>query len=77
MEKTAVQRLAAVLRTMVLIVFVLNLLCLLFVPGMAVICLDRGGRRWYGPCRREGFFLLELSVWADSAVCWNMRLWVC
>ena len=41
MEKTAVQRLAAVLRTMVLIVFVLNLLCLLFVPGMAVICLDR------------------------------------
>ena len=41
MEKTAVQRLAAVLRTMVLIVFVLNLLCLLFGPGMAVICLDR------------------------------------
>ena len=41
MERTAVQRLAAVLRTMVLIVFVLNLLCLLFVPGMAVICLDR------------------------------------
>ena len=41
MEKTAVQILAAVLRTMVLIVFVLNLLCLLFVPGMAVICLDR------------------------------------
>ena len=41
MEKTAVQRLAAILRTMVLIVFVLNLLCLLFVPGMAVICLDR------------------------------------
>ena len=41
MEKTAVQRLAAVLRTMVLIVFVLNLICLLFVPGMAVICLDR------------------------------------
>ena len=41
MEKTAVQRLAAVLRTMVLIVFVLNLLCLLFVPGMAVIWLDR------------------------------------
>ena len=41
MEKTAVQRLAAVLRTMVLIVFVLNLLCLLFVPVMSVICLDR------------------------------------
>lgn len=41
MEKTAVQRLAAILRTMVLIVFVLNLFCLLFVPGMAVICLDR------------------------------------
>ena len=41
MVKTAVQRLAAVLRTMVLIVFVLNLLCLLFGPGMAVICLDR------------------------------------
>ncbi len=41
MEKTAVQRLAAILRTMVLIVFVLNLFCLLFVPGMAVILLDR------------------------------------
>ena len=41
MEKTAVQRLAAILRTMVLIVFVLNLFCLLGVPGMAVILLDR------------------------------------
>ena len=42
MEKTAVQRLAAVLRTMVLVVFAVNLVCMLFVPGMAVVWLDRG-----------------------------------
>lgn len=42
MEKTAVQRLAGVLRLLVLIVFVLNLICLLLVPGMAVVWLDRG-----------------------------------
>ena len=41
MEKTAVQRLAAVLRTMVLVVFVLNLLCLLLVPGFAGLVADR------------------------------------
>ena len=42
MERTAVQRLAAVLRTMVLVVFAVNLVCMLFVPGMAVVWLDRG-----------------------------------
>ena len=41
MEKTAVQRLAVVLRTMVLVVFVLNLLCLLLVPGFAGLVADR------------------------------------
>ena len=41
MEKTAVQRLAAVLRTMVLVVLAVNLACMLFVPGMAVVWLDR------------------------------------
>ena len=41
MEKTAVQRLAAVLRTMVLVVLAVNLACMLFVPVMAVVWLDR------------------------------------
>ena len=42
MERTAVQRLAAVLRTMVLVVLAVDLVCMLFVPGMAVVWLDRG-----------------------------------
>lgn len=41
MEKTAAQKLAAVLRTMVLVVLAVNLVCMLFVPGMAVVWLDR------------------------------------
>ena len=42
MEKTAVQRLAGVLRLLVWIVFVINLLCLLLVPGFAGLVADRG-----------------------------------
>ena len=40
MEKTAVQRLAEVLRLMVWIVLVVNLLCLLLVPLFAVLVID-------------------------------------
>lgn len=42
MEKTAVQRLAKVLRLLVTAVFVLNLFTLLFVPGLAAL-LSQGG----------------------------------
>ncbi len=41
MEKTAVQRLAGILRVMVLAVLAVNLVCMLFVPGMVVLRLDR------------------------------------
>ena len=41
MEKTAVQRLAEVLRLLVWIVFLLNLLCLLLVPGFAGLVAER------------------------------------
>lgn len=42
MDKTAVQRLAGILRLLVLIVFWINILCLLFVPA-AVYVIDIGG----------------------------------
>lgn len=42
MEKTAVQRLAEVLRLMVWAVFVLNLLCLLLVPGFVAYLVEGG-----------------------------------
>ncbi len=41
MEKTAVQKLAEILRIMVLAVLAVNLICMLFVPGMVLLCLDR------------------------------------
>lgn len=41
MEKTAVQKLAGILRVMVLAVLAVNLICMLFVPGMVLLCLDR------------------------------------
>ncbi len=41
MEKTSVQRLAGILRIMVLAVLAVNLICMLFVPGMVVLRLDR------------------------------------
>ena len=41
MEKTAVQRLAEVLRLLVWIVFLLNLTCLLLVPGFAGLVAER------------------------------------
>ena len=53
MEKTAVQRLAVVLRTMVLVVFVLNLLCLLLVPGFAGLVADRELGRMLAYLREE------------------------
>ncbi len=42
MEKTAVQKLAKVLRLMVCIVFALNLLCLVLVPGFAALAAEGG-----------------------------------
>lgn len=41
MEKTAVQRLAKILKALVLTVFVLNLLCLLLAPLLATLAADR------------------------------------
>lgn len=42
MEKTAVQRLAGALRVLVWIVFVVNLLCLLLVPGFVAYLVEGG-----------------------------------
>lgn len=42
MEKTAVQKLAAVLRLMVWIIFAVNLLCLVLVPGFAALAAEGG-----------------------------------
>jgi len=41
LETTAVQKLARILRTMVFIVLVVNLICMLLVPGIVVLRLDR------------------------------------
>lgn len=42
MERTAVQQLAKVLRLLVWVVFVINLLCLLLVPGFVVYLVEGG-----------------------------------
>jgi len=64
-EKTSVQQLAKILRLMVWIVFALNLICLLFVPGMVVLRLDR-----------DALTHPEWRKAIDWALCENGLLWL-
>lgn len=60
MEKTAVQRLARVLRGLVAAVFVLNILCLFLVPGIVAYVADGG------PSMLARALLAEVEVWTGG-----------
>ena len=91
MEKTAVQKLARVLRWCVIIVFVINLLTLTCVPGLASLLAEGGPERVREafllaavPDRGLGIFLpvflalAVLAVWADQmAAAWTVFFWLC
>ena len=75
MEYAAVQKMAKVLRVLVLIVFVLNLLAMPLVPGMVVQLVGAGPDRMFGALKAM-FGLLgsgeQLSIWRYllTAVLW-------
>lgn len=78
MEKTSVQKLAAVLRVLVLIVFGCNLLALLLVPGL-VLLRDMGD---VAPGLLAAYFLtcLRPIIWAaqeEPGVVLTVFLWLC
>lgn len=75
MEHTSVQKMAKVLRVLVLAVFVLNLLAMPLVPGMVVQLIGGGAERMFRTLKAM-FGLMgggeQLSVWKYllTALCW-------
>lgn len=75
MEHTSVQKMAKVLRVLVLAVFVLNLLAMPLVPGMVVELIGGGSERMFQTLKAM-FGLMgggeQLSVWKYllAALCW-------
>lgn len=75
MEQTSVQKMAKVLRVLVMAVFVLNLLVMPLVPGLVVQLVGEGPGRMFGALKAM-FGLLggeeQLSVWQFilTALCW-------
>ena len=64
MERTAIQKLAKVLKILVLVMYVVNLLCLLLVPGMVVFRRDFSHAlelwKWFTLGNGEGLTLLAV-----------------
>ena len=76
MEQTKVQRLARVLRVLVLILFVCNLLALFFVPGVAVMGGFHGLRRKLAQMTpNENPWELPMWMLMEFAKCWNPDVW--
>ena len=63
MEKTAVQRLAQVLRVLVVITFVCNLIALFLVPGMAAFYVGGGGTGLLEHNSVFGFIRFFATIW--------------
>jgi len=73
MKQTAVQKLAWVLRVLVVITFVCNLIALYFVPALAALA---AGNRWDGQIT-ERLLSGPLRSWLDfSFYAWNPLLWM-
>lgn len=81
MEKTGVQRLAGVLRLLVWVVFILNLLCLLLVPGFVAYLIEGGPaevaqvlrhglEQWLGG-QGDRNFTIALVFFASWWAVWN------
>lgn len=76
MVQTKVQRLARVLRVLVMLLFICNLLALFFVPGVAVMGGFHGLRQRLAelrPYENPWELPARLMVW--FAACWNPRVW--
>ena len=77
MEQTSVQRLARVLRVMVMIVFICNIIVLFFVPTLAAMFTEN---RWDGQTMERLLtgesteFWLKFSVFSLSPVAWMFAL---
>lgn len=77
MEQTSVQRLARVLRVMVIVVFVCNIIVLLFVPTLAGMLAEN---RWDGQTMERLLtgeyteFWLKFSVFSWSPIAWMFAL---
>ena len=87
MEKTAVQRLARVLKGMVTGVFVLNLLCLPLAPGVVVFWLEgESVLEWLGHGSGDGAFWVFIiflgAFWGlfrlpCALALWSLFFWLC
>ena len=72
MEQTSVQKLARVLRVLVIITFVCNLIALYFVPTLAAMMSENRG------LSQEDLLSMErLVYWLQfSPLCWNPVMWM-
>lgn len=74
MEQTSVQRLARVLRVMVMIVFICNIIVLLFVPTLAAMFTEN---RWDGQTMERIFTGESAGFWLSFAIhSWNPVIWM-
>lgn len=77
MEQTSVQKLARVLRVLVVITFVCNLIALFFVPTLAVMLVAEG--RWDGQAMERLLAGLtgEFGFWLSISIhSWNPFFWM-
>ncbi len=73
MEQTSVQKLARVLRVMVIIVFICNIIALLFVPALAGMLAEN---RWDGQAL-ERLLTRKLGFWLEFAIhSWHPFIWM-
>lgn len=74
MEQSSVQRLARVLRVMVLIVFVCNIIVLFFVPTLAAMFTEN---RWDGQAMERLLAGESLEFWLSFTLnSWNPFIWI-
>lgn len=73
MEQTSVQKLARVLRVLVIVTFVCNLIVLLLVPGLAGLMAEN---RWDGQAM-ERLLAGKLGFWLSFSIhAWNPFIWM-
>ena len=73
-EQTSVQKLARVLRVMVIVVFVCNIIVLLFVPTLAGMLAEN---RWDGQTMERLMTGEGVKFWLDFALhSWNPFIWM-
>lgn len=74
MEQTSVQRLAQVLRVMVIVVFVCNIIVLLFVPTLAGMLAEN---RWDGQTMERLLTGESVGFWLSFTIhSWNPVIWM-